>query len=351
MSYQPTTLKSTYSMWRLFRNCRKKFDFRYQQELIPIRVNTNQLFGSLIHKCLEKWHGGGNKIDIKTIIYAAFPNHAFSFDKPQKKLWHYARAMMTVYIEKYGRDSFEVIALEKTFSGPIVNPDTGCHSRTFHLEGKVDGIVKQEGKYYLLEHKTASKIDESYLARLWTDFQIIIYTMYIEEELGIKIEGIIYNMLGKCKLKQGEGETEQEYIARKTELQAEADRKAVEKGKVAKTSTAKRKMPETDEVYQERLLSWYRDNSDDVFVRQEIVISPDQFEKLQDELWELTQSYLDAKKRGCFYQNPSQCYTWNTVCEYFPICSSGNPDIVISNEFIKMEAYIELSDKTPDVPF
>ena len=60
-------------------------------------------------------------------------------------------------------EEFEVVALEKTFEGPIVNPATGATSRSFIPRRKVDGIVRQDGQYFLLEHKTASQIDASYL--------------------------------------------------------------------------------------------------------------------------------------------------------------------------------------------
>ena len=86
-------------------------------------------------------------------------------------------------------------AREKTFEGPIVNPATGATSRSFILAGKVDGIVRQDGQYFLLEHKTAAQIDASYLERLWTDFQIILYAWYLEQTLGITVSGIIYNVL------------------------------------------------------------------------------------------------------------------------------------------------------------
>ena len=58
----------------------------------------------------------------------------------------------------------------------------------------MDGIVRQDGQYFLLEHKTASQIDASYLERLWTDFQIILYAWYLEQTLGITVSGIIYNV-------------------------------------------------------------------------------------------------------------------------------------------------------------
>ena len=47
---------STYSMWSLFRNCRKAVDWRYLQHLAPLERDRNLHFGSIIHECLQVWH-------------------------------------------------------------------------------------------------------------------------------------------------------------------------------------------------------------------------------------------------------------------------------------------------------
>ena len=163
--------------------------------------------------------------------------------------WHLAKAMMRGYMRTYGpAEDFEVVDLEKVFNGKIFNPETGASSRSFDLAGKVDGIVKIDGEYWLLEHKTASVIDSGYLERLWMDTQIILYSHYIEKTMGIKITGVLYNILAKARLKQSTGETEEEFQARRAEL--------IAKSKTGK-STAKRKMPETDEDFAKRLNAKY----------------------------------------------------------------------------------------------
>src|ERR1043166_5320398 len=106
--------------------------------------------------------------------------------------------MMRGYAQKYATDDFEVIALEKTFEGPISNPASGAASRSFVLAGKVDGILRIDGNYFILEHKTAAQLDSDYLERLWTDFQITIYAYYIEQTMRIPIAGILYNVLVKA---------------------------------------------------------------------------------------------------------------------------------------------------------
>lgn len=50
-------MTTTYSMWRMFRNCRKACEYRYLRNLVPLEKDHNMAFGSVIHDCLEIWHG------------------------------------------------------------------------------------------------------------------------------------------------------------------------------------------------------------------------------------------------------------------------------------------------------
>jgi len=260
-------------------------------------------------------------------------------DEKQCADWHLATAMMTGYANRYPGEDFEVVALEKTFEGNIINPATGASSRSFTLAGKVDGIVRQDGKYFLLEHKTASQIDSGYLERLWTDFQIHLYAWYVEKALGWRISGVVYNILAKAKLRQRQGETEVEYEARRAELIANS--------KTGKT-TAKRKIPETDTEFQERLVDWYA--QPDAFHRELLYIPRDRFDTLRAELWELTRSFLDARRRGVFYQNTSQCFTYGRPCPYFALCRSNGSPNVIENLYQHIPPNTELAETTEDVP-
>jgi hypothetical protein len=303
-------------MWALFRNCRKACEYRYEVGLTPREKDPNLSFGSLIHDCLQLWH---ERRDLGAVLELIDRACSGRFgDESLRRDWHMARAMMTGYAARYPHEEFIVVSLEQTFEGPIVNPATGAASRSFVLAGKVDGIVRIGEDHYILEHKTASTIDADYLERLWTDFQIAIYSHYVEKALRIPIAGVIYNVLGKARLQQGKGETEEEYEARRAELIAKSKRG---------TTTAKRKMPESDEDYQARLAEKYADPT--MFHRETLYLSRDRFDILRAELWELTQAFLDARRRGVFYQNTSFCFNYNRPCAYFPICrSNGNPNVI-----------------------
>lgn len=329
---------TTYSMWSLFRNCRKACDWRYVNELVPIKRDHNLSFGSLIHECLEKWHRNRDLSTVLNHIDRSLPGR--SNDEGQKADWHLAMAMMKSYAERYPVEGFDVVFLEKTFEGKIVNPATGAPSRSFILAGKVDGIVCINGRFYLLEHKTASQMDGDYLEKLWTDFQITLYAHYVEQVFGIKIAGIIYNILVKARLQQSKGETEAEFEVRRAELLA--------KSKTGKT-TATRKMPESDTDFQERLAVKYAEPG--MFHRETLYISRDQFETLQADLWELTQQFLDCRRRGVFYSNTSYCFFYHRPCAYFALCRSGGSENVIENFYEHKPPHEELrEDETGEEP-
>jgi hypothetical protein len=320
---------TTYSMWNQFRNCRKAAELRYLQHLVPLERDRNLHFGSLVHECLELWHGLRDLARVLDLIDRRCVARAQ--DEDQKRDWHLATAMMRAYTERYAEEEFEILALEQNFEGPIINPATGAASRSFVLAGKVDGIVRIGGEYFILEHKTAGQLDADYLERLWTDFQITIYAHYVEQTMDIPITGILYNVLVKARLQQSQGETEEEFEARRAELLA--------KSKTGRT-TARRREPESDEDFQRRLAEKYADPA--MFHRERLYLSREQFDILRGELWELTQAFLDARRRGVFYQNTSFCFNYQRPCPYFALCrSNGNPN-VIENFYQRAEPNEEL---------
>jgi hypothetical protein len=324
---RPERLKTSYTMWSLFRNCRKAAWWRYIEKLVPLERDRNLRFGSLVHECLEIWHRNAEPFQesdrntaerlaaVLSHIDAACSKR--SSDDEQRRMWHLATAMMKGYAATYPVEAFEVVALEMPFEGEITSPKTGAASRSFVMTGKIDGLVKRDGRFFLLETKTAASIDGAYLEKLWTDFQIILYAHYIEQTQGIKIAGVIYNILTKAKLQQSAGENEAEFEARRAEL--------ITKSKTGRSS-ARRRMPETDGEFQERLAEKYAEPG--MFHRELIYLSRERFDELRGELWELTQAFLDARRRGVWYQNTSCCFQFGRPCPYFALCSTGgNPNV------------------------
>jgi hypothetical protein len=291
--------KSTYSQWSQFRNCRKLCYWRYEENLVPLAEPKPLHFGRVIHSALEQWHSTGE------ILKALAPATAAWANVPEQ---HHdllnANAMMIAYAQHYATEPFNVVHLERTFDGEIRNPKTGAKSKSFSLAGRYDGLVKQGNDLWLLEHKTASTISGEYLERLWTDFQITLYAYYVEQTMGLKVAGVIYNILSKTRLQYRE--------------------------------------KDTDEIYMARLAEWYAEPGR--FHRETILISRDRFDVLRAELWELTQAYLDCKRRGAWYQNTDYCWHWGRPCSYFPLCRANGDENVKQNFYTRQEPHSELTD-------
>src|SRR6266540_528561 len=88
-------LKTSYTLFSLFRNCRKAAWWRYIEKIVPLERDRNLRFGSLVHECLEHWHRDRQLGAVLAHIDASCPNRAH--DEEQRRMWHLATAMMKGY--------------------------------------------------------------------------------------------------------------------------------------------------------------------------------------------------------------------------------------------------------------
>jgi RecB family exonuclease len=331
----------TYSALNTFRNCPRKYRLRYIENLRRQEVPEALGLGSVVHEALEQWYrlaaDGQRLLAVLALLDSKYPGRGA--DPKEKAHWQLTRAMLVGYATRYAPEEFEVLEVEKAFDCDIRNPETGRLSQTFTIAGKVDGIVRVGQELYLLEHKTASALTGDYLDRLWTDTQIALYSFYLRE-LGYPVVGVIYNVLLKARLQQRAGETEAEFEARRAALAA--------KNKSGKSS-AQRQEPETDEEFQGRLADWYA--RPEAFHRERIYLSEDRLAMLQEEVWEITQQYLDANRRGKWLMNTSNCFSYQRPCEYLPYCQSGFSPLVRDNLFETAPPHEELAPTSTDTDF
>ena len=310
---------STYTMWDKFRNCQKLYELRYERQLVPNDRDRNLILGEVIHEALATWHWS-NYQDRWKLVMEQIDDMFRKAPEWDNTGWINAKALMAGYMKTYPFETWKCVDTEIAVEGTIRNPRTTGESRTWNFHGKVDGLIKRDGEYWILEHKTASTVDAAYLDRLWMDFQIGLYTRYMQEHRNIQIAGVIYNVLQKARLKQAEGETDGEYQTRRAE--------AIAKSKTGKTSI-KQKIAESDEEYMARLVDKYL--SGGMFYREEVLFDQDMLTELQSQLWEMSQAALHARRRGEFYRNTAYCFKWNKPCEYLQICRSGENPAVIEN--------------------
>ena len=320
-------VKLTYTQLKTFRNCRQKYGWKYHARVRPIaEEDANLTLGSAYHACQELYWQGNPLDEILAAADSFFPDRE---SRPWKKQdWNLCRAMMTAYYlhhQMHDRLSFSTRNVELEFEVPIINPATGAPSRTFCMGGKIDAVLDDtDGYMWLMEHKTASRVDANYLARLRMDFQIQLYAHYFEQTTGIKPHGIIYDVAQKYVVKQAVEESESEFQQRYAE--------ACAKNKSGKSNIT-RQLAESDEAYFKRLSDKYAENSGEWFSRVELGISDFEIEQLEAEVWELAQQLLLCRRSGFWYKNTDCCMMYNRECEYLPLCMARHPENLIGNSF------------------
>lgn len=297
---------TTQSSWTNFKTCRAKFRNRYIRNLVPANDDRVPLFfGKDWDRILNAHYTGQSP---EPIIAAS------QFRATLVPMWHAYRQRWAM--EDQG---WEPVRMQIPFQGEIINPETGGASRSFVLAGVADGLWRQrsDGTLWLNENKTTSRIDADYLDRLWLDWQTTLYIAYLEPLVG-PIAGVLWNLAEKPSIKRSMGETDTEFEARLAEAK--------------QPNRCKRKAVDTDEEWAVRLSEHFNTNPQK-FHREVILLDRADIQQAKDELWDLSQSYLEARRRDAWYRNTSQCKSYGRACEYLPLCRSRDNPIVMETQY------------------
>jgi hypothetical protein len=289
---------------------------------------------------------------VKNIIDASLEDRDFNDARghKQRTMWNVAHVMMEEYAKFYATENFTPIGLEIPFEFPIYNPDTWHVSRSMRFAGKMDGIVRVNDAYYVFEHKTATSVDNGYFAKLPRDLQISLYTIYAEylsllpggKKLP-RMAGCLYNVLLKPSQTQGTEESVEDFTIRYNALCAK------NKGG---TSTATRKLAESDTDFRARVRADFYADPSTKFLRQEVPISPRNRAEIIRKLWVLTKQFLAARneKDGSqWYTNTGSCFLYNSECPYFKLCSSNDSQVIMDTEYEIVEPNQELSSENVEI--
>jgi len=301
---------------KLFRKCKRKFFWRYIMRVRP-RVKAGPLvIGDYFHQCLGKWYLG-RRISMALLA-----------ERASKEMWEY---FDTGGIEAYGQDEFDKITtVVRTFAGMcmgyakvyeddkqtwdidrrFVEHEFQVNMGEFDLVGKIDLVTKHGNETKLVEHKTASKITENYIARLPLDTQNRCY-IFAAICRGLKPQRLLYDVVKKCKLR--------------------------------------RKKTETNEQFNIRISEDYQDRPDDYFYREDLMFSANDIHAFEFELRQTHAEYMayvsgmfgDPLDPRTWTPNDGTCDEYYKLCEYFRLCTNGldrgtaigyeQPDRLITN--------------------
>jgi hypothetical protein len=279
----------TYSVSRLkcFSECRRKAYWRYEANIEPCYMYDVPLrLGSLVHDCLELYHGG-DTINIASMIDMQ-TEAAKGGDEDTSLIKAHATAMMHGYMIHHPTESWEVIELE----GEILQRLPGTMAM---IGGRVDGLVRVDGEVRLLEHKTAAAVDKQYVEKLWTDLQIQAYC-WAQRRAGHDVSAVIYNVLRKPSIRRSA------------------------------------KKAESWDAYTNRCRKWC-ETTPDAYTRLDLYFSDHQIESVVDDLVAMVRDWDAARRDARWPRNRDACFKWGRACPFFKLCSSGDDPRVLRDQY------------------
>lgn len=122
---------------RAYGSCPRKYYYAYELRRRAIEDSDALRFGTLFHKGLEVWWQTVDLAEAIAAMRAAYAGLAVDHIDAIR-----AEELMLGYHVRWKHEPLTVLAVEREFSAPLVNPDTGRASQTWRRGGKIDAIVR-----------------------------------------------------------------------------------------------------------------------------------------------------------------------------------------------------------------
>jgi hypothetical protein len=303
--YQPQIPKRmtwTASSLKTFRSDRRKFFWKYIMRIRPQgAADKNLLIGSGLHRCLGAWYRGrrsamtriASVFETQLMADAQLSEHYLDqkdFDALMVAVGSF-RGMVIGYSRVYADDratwQIERGLIEKKF---MVN----CGE--FDFAGMIDLVIRRKpgsSRFTFVEHKTASKIRTQQIERLPLDTQIRGYGFGLRNGLKVPVNDVLYDIVGKCKLR--------------------------------------RKSNETVDDFTDRIALAYETQHDKYFYREPLPFQNEDIAAFEYEMRQTHREYQfileghqgDPKDPRTWGPNDKVCDEYFRVCPYLPCCIQG----------------------------
>jgi hypothetical protein len=301
----------TTSRARSFRACARLHHYAYNLGFRTLRAAEALRFGTLMHLALEAWwRAWMTGIDALLAAMAALESESDPFDRAR------AEALMIGYHARWIEwhpEALEVLAVERQFCAPLINPLTRCESRTWSFAGKLDAIARRKDRVLVVEHKTTSEdvtAGSEYWRRLRMDPQITNY-LAAASSLGFDARACLYDVIRKPDARpyKATPESERKYT------------KPTKKDPVSRLYANQRERDETPEEFRARLLTLIEADPDRFYARGEIVRLEGEVDEGAYDLWSTGRAIRDAQLADRHPRNPDHCMHWGRACDFFGVCT------------------------------
>ncbi len=283
-------LKVSHNSASTYRGCPKKYYWSYMQGLKPKKRAISLTVGGIVHEGFDKFYHGTSDNDVLNFISARFAEEitkATIEEQENLRVGAYiAEGMWTHYPWK-NLQEWDRHFPEKEFDVPFPG------LRGVRLVGRVDGLVKKDGLWWVRETKTTGLTPRQFDGRCKTSAQATGYVLAMKE-LGYAVQGVLFDAIKKPLLRKRVGDTVDSY-----------GKRIIEDYRLDSLK------PEGDRKCYSRPVS-YRSEAD-----------------LRNYIFDMTEMVRDIRKKvkgGTWWRNLDYCWSFNSECPYAKICFVDQPD-------------------------
>jgi hypothetical protein len=278
------------------------------------------------------------------------------------------RGLMYGYHYRWCHAEWETISAEEPWHLPVINPETGAKSKTFTQAGKFDGTIryKPNGQVYLLEHKTCAEDitdpNATYWRRLTIDSQVSAYALAAMQG-GEKFTGTLYDVIRKPDIRPKQipaGDTRQKHrVGGKLVPLTDAEREENNVGTIEEirrgtyhgfnlfgsgidTSALESGQIEPPGLYALRLAAETIANPERYYQRKIITRLDHEIVEYASELWDVSQSIIEARRHDRHYRNSDACMRYGSPCQFLGVCSGYDT--------IESDRWERVQQRHPELP-
>jgi hypothetical protein len=278
-------LKISASSSSTARLCWKKYYWRYDQNILPIGSSVQQQQGKVIHEAFDMFYKGEAPSKITTFISSTYDdllNGAELADQESLEVAKFTALGMWLGYPHHTRALYSVIGSEREFLIPLAHG--------VRLHGIIDRTLQKDGLWWVGELKTSGEQNNQFIRRIERSYQASAY-VYALQQLGLKVQGVLYDIIKKPLLRKGSSETCQQFC--------------------------------------QRIMIDYKRRPENYYYTYQTYRSPEQLKMFQKDMQGLIGDIRAHKRTGIYYRNPDACFQFNNECEYSKICFCDKPDPLI----------------------
>jgi PD-(D/E)XK nuclease superfamily len=316
----------THSRAQSFKACRRQHWYAYELKLRPLSDARALRMGDAFDKGVERLP------DLESACAAVRSRYAYCPQGWELRDWEIEREtilrLVCGYQWRWANAGLEIVAVQRSFAIPLLNPDTGAEAKFFDLAGKTDAIVRlEDGRLAVKETKTCGEDigpDSDYWRTLRIDSQISLYINAARRE-GFDVSTVLYDVCRKPSIAP-ENVPILDQNGKKIVLDANGKRVCNTSNKEWRQTADKEKgyvlqtRPMTSEEWGDKLSADIAARPDFYYARVEVPRLDGDIEEFNGEMWQVQQSLREAQRTGKHYRTVTRNCKF---CPYFNICSEG----------------------------